>query len=133
MSIGTSVTNSCRTDGCSVRIYTESSSGWEETNPTFAAAICASKPLAIDLGVKLDPPAFGAYHTEPGSCTRKLLAGLRYCGLATHVVRSSAVVVNPRGLGRQEPGILVDRCAADLVDVVLEMLCEDPLSSRAVV
>jgi len=104
----------------------------EETNPTFAAAICASNPLAIDLAVKIDPPAFGAYHTEPGSCTHKVLAELRHRRLATHVVRSGAVVVNPRGLGRQELGIFIGRCAAGLVDVVLEMLCEDPLSSRAV-
>ena len=33
---------------------------------TFAAAICASRPLAIDLGVNIDPPLFGAYQTEPG-------------------------------------------------------------------
>jgi len=41
-----------------------------EPVPTFPAAICASKPLAIDLAVKMDPPLFGAYHTEPGSCGR---------------------------------------------------------------
>ena len=105
----------------------------EKTNPTFAAAICASKPLAIDLAVKMDPPPFGAYHTEPGSCTHKLLTELRHRGPATHVVRSGSVVVNPRGLGRQEPGIFVGRCATGLVDIVLEMLCEDSLSSRAVV
>ena len=72
----------------------------EETDPTFAAAICASKPLAIDLAVKMDPPSFGAYHTEPGSCTHELLVELRDRGLATHVVRSGTVAVNPRGLGR---------------------------------
>jgi len=44
----------------------------EKSSPTFAAAICASKPLAIDLGVKIDPPLSGAYHTEPGSWPHKL-------------------------------------------------------------
>jgi len=51
--------------------------GEEETNLTFAAAICASRPLAIDLVVKIDPPPFGAYQTEPGSCNHKLLAESR--------------------------------------------------------
>ena len=46
-------------------------------NLTFAAAMCASRPLAIDLAVKIDPPLFGAYHTEPGSCSHKLLAESR--------------------------------------------------------
>lgn len=28
--------------------------------------MCASKPPAIDLGLNIDPPLFGVYHTEPG-------------------------------------------------------------------
>ena len=75
--MGVGVTNSCHTGGRDVRRRPESSPKLEEVVPTFPAAICASKPLAIDLAVKMDPPLFGAYHTEPGSCSYKLLAKLR--------------------------------------------------------
>ena len=44
----------------------------EKSNPTFPAAMWASKPLAIDLGVNNDPPLFEEYQTEPGSCAHKL-------------------------------------------------------------
>ena len=43
----------------------------EKSNPTFPPAMCASKPLAIDLGVNNDPPLFGEYQTEPGSCSHR--------------------------------------------------------------
>lgn len=46
-----------------------------ERNPilrAFPAAMCASKPLAIDLGVNNDPPSFREYQTEPGSCAHTI-------------------------------------------------------------
>ena len=67
----------------------------EEVLLTFPAAICASKPPAIDLAVKRDPPLFGAYHTEPGCCGHKLLDELWIRRLVTHVVRSCTIVENP--------------------------------------
>lgn len=45
----------------------------KKSSPTFAAAICASKPLAIDLGENIDPPLFGAYQTEPGYYTAQFI------------------------------------------------------------
>jgi hypothetical protein len=46
---------------------------------------------------------------------------------ATHVGRSSAVVINPCRLEGQELGVFVARCIAGFVDVVLEVLREDTL------
>ena len=99
----------------------------EKSNPTFPAAMWASKPLAIDLGVNNEPPLFGKYQTEPGSCAQKSSTQSRFSGLATHACRSSTVVINPCRLDGQELGIFVACCAASLVDVVLEVLREDTL------
>jgi len=128
------VNNRFHTGGRDVRIYGRFSPA-RGRNPilrTFPAAMCASKPLAIDLGVKNDPPSFREYQTEPGSCahTSYPLSRTR-CMIvfAAHVGRLiSAVVINTCGLEGQEPGVFVARCTAGLIDVVLEVLHEDTLA-----
>lgn len=99
----------------------------EKSNTTFPAAICASNPLAIVLGVNADPPLFGPYQTEPGSCAHTLCTQSRFCSYATHMVRSRGVEINPQGLKTQERCIFGARCTAGLVDIILEMLRENSL------
>jgi len=93
--------------------------------------MCASKPLAIDLGVNNDPPRFWEYQTEPGSCahTSYSLSRARCMVVfAAHVGRPiSGVVIDPCGLDGQECGVFVARCTAGLIDIVLEVLREDTL------
>ena len=69
-----------------------SDEGW---SLTFAAAICASKPLAIDLGVKIDPPLSQVYQTEPGSWPHKLFTGRSVGIVETYFCRSGTVEINP--------------------------------------